>query len=203
MKAKLFQNDIPDDLNIEGNLAIDTETMGLNIKRDRLCLLQMSDEDGNVYLVQFVDKNYLAPNLTKLLLDNQRKKIFHFARFDIAVIKHYLNIELKNIFCTKIASRLVRTYSDYHGLKDLCRELLQISISKNQQSSNWGQSQLTEEQIKYAANDVLYLHKICGILSNMLIDQDKIVIFKEICDFLRVRINLDLLGWRDVDIFEH
>ena len=146
MKVTTYQNDIPDDFHLPGDLAIDTETMGLQFHRDRLCVLQMSNGDGDCYLVHFDGSDYSAPNLKKLLRDENRGTIFHYARFDIAVIKKYLDVDIKNIFCTKIASKLVRTYTDYHGLKDLCRELLGISISKQQQSSYWGAPELNDEQ---------------------------------------------------------
>ncbi len=194
---------MPDNFNIEGDLAIDTETMGLNLQRDRLCLLQISNGDGNAYLVNFIDKNYNAINLKKLLLDQDRCKIFHFARFDLAAIKKYLEIDLENIFCTKIASKLVRTYTDSHGLKELCRELISVQISKQQQSSYWGSKKITEEQKEYAAKDVLYLHQIRSILKTMLLAENRLDIAEQIFKFLPVRANLDLIGWDGIDIFMH
>ncbi|WP_341752320.1 ribonuclease D [Candidatus Tisiphia endosymbiont of Piscicola geometra] len=203
MSIIVFQNDLPEDFNIAGDLAIDTETMGLNLHRDRLCLLQLSNGDGKAYLVNFIDKNYAAPNLKKLLLDKNRCKIFHYARFDLAAIRKYLGIDLENIFCTKIASKLVRTYTDAHGLKDLCRELLSVQISKQQQSSYWGRFDLTAEQKEYAAKDVLYLHQLRAILQDMLLTENRLDIAKQIFKFLPIRANLDLVGWNDIDIFMH
>ncbi|WP_341749483.1 ribonuclease D [Candidatus Tisiphia endosymbiont of Sialis lutaria] len=203
MSTIVFYNDIPENFNIDGDLAIDTETMGLKVHRDRLCLLQMSNGDGDAYLVNFIDKNYAAPNLKKLLLDKNRCKIFHYARFDLAAIKKYLEIDLENIFCTKISSKLVRTYTDSHGLKDLCRELLSVQISKQQQSSYWGRNELTEEQKEYAAKDVLYLHQLRSILQDRLLAENRLDLAKQIFKFLPIRANLDLIGWNDIDIFMH
>lgn len=186
-----------------GDIAIDTETMGLDLNRDRLCLLQISNGDGEAYLVQFSKDNYDAPNLKNLLLDKNREKIFHFARFDLAVIKKHLEIELSNIFCTKIASILVRTYTEHHGLKDLCKELLGINISKQQQSSYWGTFQLSEEQKEYAAKDVIYLHSLKEILTSMLMAENRNDIAYKLFDFLPTRANLDLMGWNEIDIFSH
>lgn len=194
---------MPQGFQIPGDLAIDTETMGLNLQRDRLCLLQISNGNGDAYLINFIDKNFDAPNLKRMLLDKTRCKIFHYARFDLAAIKKYLAIDLENIFCTKVASRLVRTYTDSHGLKDLCRELLAIQISKQQQSSYWGTTELTSEQQEYAAKDVLYLHKIRSILQNMLDAENRSEIAQQIFKFLPIRANLDLIGWDDIDIFAH
>lgn len=177
--------------------------MGLNLHRDRLCLLQISNGDGNAFLINFINNNYAAPNLKRLLLDKDKVKIFHFARFDLAAIKHYLQIDLENIFCTKIASKLVRTYTDAHGLKELCRELLGIQISKQQQSSYWGADNLSKDQKEYAAKDVVYLHKIRDILQEMLIKEDRFEIANKIFAFLPVRAQLDLMGWNEVDIFLH
>ncbi|WP_375319510.1 ribonuclease D [Candidatus Tisiphia endosymbiont of Oplodontha viridula] len=203
MSIIVFHNDLPENFNIVGDLAIDTETMGLKVHRDRLCLLQMSNGDGNAYLVNFIDKNYAAPNLKKLLLDKNRCKIFHYARFDLAAIKKYLEIDLENIFCTKISSKLVRTYTDSHGLKDLCRELLSVQISKQQQSSYWGRNELTEEQKEYAAKDVLYLHQLRAILQERLDVENRLDIAEQIFKFLPTRANLDMIGWNDIDIFMH
>lgn len=198
----LYKNDLPDNFKINGSIAIDTETMGLNIHRDRLCVLQFSNGDGNAYLVQFEQGRYDAPNLKKLLSDNSIEKIFHFARFDLAVIKFYLNIEIKNIYCTKIASKLVRTYTDAHGLKTLCDELLNIDLSKKQQSSNWGSEKLTEKQISYAASDVLHLHKIQEKLNIMLERENRLEIFKQSMQFLPTRAKLDIANFT-YDIFAH
>lgn len=177
--------------------------MGLDLNRDRLCLLQISNGDGEAYLIQFSKDNYDAPNLKNLLLDKNREKIFHFARFDLAVIKKYLQVELSNIFCTKIASILVRTYTEHHGLKYLCKELLGINISKQQQTSYWGSLQLSEEQKEYAAKDVIYLHSLKEILTSMLIEENRNDIAYKLFDFLPTRVNLDLMGWNEIDIFSH
>ncbi len=177
--------------------------MGLNHFRDRLCLLQFSNGNEKVFLVKFEDRKYHCPNLKKLLLENKGKKIFHFARFDLASIQYYLNIALDNIFCTHLASRLVRTYTDFHGLKDLCRELLDIQISKQQQSSDWGKKDLIKDQQEYAARDVLYLHKIRDILVDMLKREDRLAIAEEIFKFIPVRAKLDIIGWNDIDILSH
>jgi len=203
IKVIVFQNDLPDDFNIVGDLAIDSETMGLNLHRDRLCLLQISNGDGDAYLVQFAGRDYSAPNLRRLLLDKSRCKIFHFARFDLAAIKKYLDIDLENIFCTKIASKLIRTYTDSHGLKELCRELLGIQISKQQQSSYWGSSELTQDQKEYAARDVVFLHKIRAILEQMLHNEKRTELANRLFAFLAIRANLDLEGWNDIDIFSY
>lgn len=203
MKIITFHNDLPDDFKIDGDLAIDTETMGLQLARDRLCVLQISNGNGNACLIHFTEKFYRAPNLIRLITDESRCKIFHFARFDLAAIKKYLGVDLENIFCTKIASRLVRTYTDSHSLKELCKELLGIQLSKQQQCSYWGSDLLSKEQQEYAAKDVIYLHKIRDVLEKMLITEDRISLAREIFKFLPVRINLDLLGWQDVDIFMH
>lgn len=203
MRVRTFKNDLPDDFHIDGDLAIDTETMGLQFNRDRLCVLQLSCGDGDAYLVQFDGKDYSAPNLRKLLLDETRSKIFHYARFDVAVIKKYLNVELTNIFCTKIASRLTRTYTDHHGLKELCRELLDINISKQQQSSYWGAEELSSDQKEYAAKDVVYLHSLRDVLIERLIASGRSEIAHKLFEFLPTRANLDLMGWNDIDIFSH
>ena len=203
MKVTAYQNDLPDDFHLSGDLAIDTETMGLHIHRDRLCVLQMSNGDGDCYLIHFDGTNYDAPNLKKLLKDENRGTIFHYARFDVAVIKKYLDVDIKNIFCTKIASKLVRTYTDYHGLKDLCRELLSISISKQQQSSYWGASELSNDQKEYAAKDVVYLHSLRAILSKRLVENDRSKLAHKLFEFIPTRAELDIVGWNDLDIFAH
>lgn len=177
--------------------------MGLDLNRDRLCVIQISNGDGDAYLVQFSKGNYQAPNLKSVLLDENRGKIFHFARFDLAAIKKYLNIELSNIFCTKIASKLVRTYTEHHGLKDLCKELLGINISKQQQSSYWGTGQLSADQKEYASKDVIYLHSLRKVLIQMLILENRDNIASKLFEFLPTRVNLDLMGWNDIDIFSH
>jgi ribonuclease D len=190
---------------IKDSVAVDSETMGLNPLRDRLCVVQLSAGDGDAHLVHFDNKKSYdkAVNLKKLLNDDSVVKIFHYARFDLAVIKQYLGVEIKNFYCTKIVSRLVRTYTDFHGLKELCSELLKINISKGQQSSNWGSDVLTEAQIKYAASDVLYLHQIRQKLDSMLRNTDRKEIVKACFDFLPTRVEMDLLGWENLDIFKH
>lgn len=202
----LYQEDLPDNFNLKGDIAIDTETMGLDLFRDRLCLLQISNGDGNAYLVQFQNQKYHAPNLTKLILNQDIVKIFHFARFDLSVISYYLKIpldDIKNIFCTKIGSKLTRTYTDRHGLKDLCRELLDINLSKQEQSSNWGSKNLTKQQEKYAANDVLYLHRIRDIIKSELQKLNRQKIADRLFNFLPTICQLDILGWSNSDIFSH
>lgn len=196
-----FTNDLPDDILVKGDLAIDTETMGLNLKRDRLCLLQINN-GKHTYLIKFQDKEYNAPNLKKLLSDPEPVKIMHYARFDMAAIKHYLGVDLQNVFCTKIASKIARTYTDNHGLKTICGELLSVGISKHQQSSYWGAKNLSKEQEEYAANDVLYLHQIKDKLIGILKNEDRFELVQKICDFLPTRVELDLRGWED-DIFAH
>ena len=202
-KITLYKNDLPDNLIIKGDIAIDTETMGLNNKRDRLCLVQISDDKGDVYIIQ-IDKNISkAPNLEKLLSNPETQKILHFARFDIAVLYQYLGILMTNIFCTKIASKLVRTYTDSHGLKELCREFLSIQLSKQQQSSDWGSDTLTKDQQTYAASDVLYLHQLRDRLKELLIREGRMELAQVCFDFLPSRAMLDLAGWENVDIFAH
>lgn len=203
MTIYLYQNDIPADLKFPNGVAIDSETMGLNPARDRLCLIQLSSGDGNAHLVQFTDPAYTAPNLKKLLSDPKTTKIFHFARFDVAVIKAYLGVDCAPVFCTKIASRLARTFTDRHGLKDVCRDLLDVEISKLMQSSDWGAPVLSEEQKAYAASDVLHLHKLRDKLADMLKREGRDDLAQACFDFLPARAELDLAGWPDIDIFEH
>ncbi len=199
-----YEQDLPDDFTFEGtSIAIDTETMGLNLHRDRLCVLQFSAGDGNAHLVRFEPHNYDCPNLKKLLSDNSITKIFHYARFDVACIYEFLDIMVEPIYCTKIASKLVRTYTDRHGLKDLCRELLNISISKQQQSSYWGNTSLSEDQHVYAAGDVLYLHQLKQALDIMLEREGRNMLAKQCFSFLPTRVLLDLEGWPEHDIFSH
>ena len=203
MKIKLHQNDLPDGLNLGPVVAIDTETLGLNPFRDRLCLAQLSSGDGVCHAVQFAAGNYAAPNLKKMLADPNVTKLFHFARFDIAMFRRYLNVECKPVYCTKIASKLVRTYTDKHGLKDLVRELLGVELSKEQQSSDWGAKELTEKQLSYAANDVAHLHQLKTVLDAMLAREGRGHLAQACFDFLPSRAELDLAGWEDVDIFAH
>lgn len=203
MKTKLYKNDLPDGLDLGPIVAIDSETLGLNPIRDRLCLVQLSSGDGVAHMVQFTDGKYDAPNLKKLLNDRAVTKLFHYARFDVAMFRRYLGVITAPIYCTKIASKLVRTYTDKHGLKDLVRELLGTDLSKEQQSSDWGAPELTEKQLSYAANDVAYLHRLKDALDSMLAREGRSGIAKACFDFLPVRAELDLAGWSDVDIFSH
>lgn len=200
---KLYKNDLTTHLDIGRSVAIDTETLGLNPLRDRLCLLQLSTGDGNAHIVQFDGTDYNAPNLKKIITDPDVTKIFHFARFDIAVIWHYLNALCTPVFCTKIASRLTRTYTDKHGLRDVCGELLGVEVSKQQQQSDWGAEELTSEQKLYAASDVLYLHRLKEILERRLAREDRTHLAKASFDYLPHRAELDLSGWGGQDIFAH
>ena len=203
MSIHLYENDLPDDLNLVGDLAIDTETMGLNLHRDNLCLIQISTGDGNAHLVQFKDRKYDCPNLKKLLADTTTEKIYHFARFDIASMKQYLGIDCGPIFCTKIASRLCRTYTDKHGLRNLTKELLNVNLDKQQQCSDWGTSDISADQKQYAANDVLFLHKMRDILKVRLEREGRTELAQSCFTFLPARADLDLIGWPDTDIFSH
>jgi|TARA_Y100000385_G_scaffold284998_1_gene344109 ribonuclease D len=203
MAINFYKGDLPSDIDLGKVVAIDSETMGLRPQRDRLCLVQLSSGDGNAHLIQFEQEEYEAPNLVQLLGDPTVTKIFHYARFDVAIIKKYLQTQTKSIYCTKIASKLVRTYTDRHGLKDLCRELLNIDLSKQQQSSDWGAEDLTEEQKLYAASDVLYLHKIKDILDSRLIREGRYKMADDCFRFLQTRAELDLIGFESEDIFSH
>jgi ribonuclease D len=201
--VQLHRGDIPADLNFGASVAIDTETMGLRPDRDRLCLVQLSAGDGNVHIVQMPKGQYDAPNLKALLTDAAVTKLFHFGRFDIAILRHYLGVTCRPVYCTKIASKLTRTYTDRHGLKDLCRELLDIALSKEQQSSDWGADELTDAQLSYAASDVLYLHQLRAALDRMLAREGRTALAAACFDFLPTRAELDLAGWPETDIFEH
>ena len=203
MKIHLHQGDLPNGLDLGKLVAIDTETLGLNPHRDRLCLAQLSAGDGVCHAVQFKAGQYAAPNLKRLLGDPSVTKLFHFARFDIAMFRRYLNQVCAPLYCTKIASKLVRTYTDRHGLKDLVRELLNIDLSKEQQSSDWGADELSEKQLAYAANDVAYLHQLKTALDAMLAREGRTHLAKACFDFLPTRAELDLAGWEETDIFAH
>ncbi len=204
MAIHLHINDLPPGLAFGDSVAIDSEAMGLQPHRDRLCLVQMSRGDGDCHMVHFPPPgDYSAPNLKAILGDPSLLKIFHFARFDVAILEHYLGVTCKPVYCTKIASKLARTYTDRHGLKDLCRELLGIDISKQQQSSDWGAAELTPEQQAYAAADVLHLHEIKTILNAMLAREGRTKLAQACFDFLPHRARLDLIGWDEVDIFHH
>jgi ribonuclease D len=203
MKIHLHQGDLPDGLDLGKLVAIDTETLGLNPHRDRLCLAQLSAGDGVCHAVQFRAGHFAAPNLKRLLGDPAVTKLFHFARFDVAMFRQYLDVITKPIYCTKIASKLVRTYTDRHGLKDLVRELLGIDLSKEQQSSDWGADELSEKQLAYAANDVAHLHALKEALDGMLAREGRSHLAKACFEFLPTRAELDLAGWEETDIFAH
>ena len=203
MPIDLHDGDLPDGLDLGPVVAIDTETMGLNPHRDRLCLVQLSSGDGRCHLVQLRQGRYEAPRLKRLLTDRNCLKLFHFARFDIAAIQTYLGVLCQPVYCTKIASKLVRTFTDRHGLKDLARDLLGVEMSKQQQSSDWGAPELTPEQLKYAASDVLYLHDIKAKLDEMLAREGRTAIAQACFDFLPTRGLLDLGGWEEPDVFAH
>jgi ribonuclease D len=203
MKIRLHKGDLPDGLDLGSLVAIDTETLGLNPFRDRLCLAQLSSGDGVCHAVQFAAGEYSAPNLKRLLTDPKVTKLFHFARFDIAMFRRYLKVDCKPLYCTKIASKLVRTYTDRHGLKDLVRELLGVELSKEQQSSDWGASELTEKQLAYAASDVAHLHALKAALDAMLAREGRTHLAQACFDFLPARAELDLAGWEETDIFAH
>jgi ribonuclease D len=203
MKIKLHKGDLPDGLILGPLVAIDTETLGLNPHRDRLCLAQLSSGDDVCHAVQFEADQYQAPNLRRLLADASVTKLFHFARFDLAVFKQYLGITARPVYCTKLASRLVRTYTDKHGLKDLVKELLGTDLSKEQQSSDWGAEQLSERQLAYAANDVAYLHRLKVVLDAMLAREGREHFARACFEFLPMRAELDLAGWQELDVFAH
>lgn len=203
MTIYLHKGDLPADLKIGPSVAVDTETMGLNPLRDRLCLVQLSTGDGDAHLVQLRKADYAAPNLKAVLANPEITKIFHFARFDLAVLKQYLGLSAEPVYCTKIASKLARTFTDRHGLKDLCRELLGVDISKQQQSSDWGADDLSDSQKEYAASDVLYLHRLREVLDEMLEREERMHLAEAAFGFLASRAELDLSGWAERDIFAH
>jgi len=203
MSITLHKHDLPDDLDLGNIVAIDTETMGLNPVRDRLCLVQLSSGDGNAHLVQIFDADANdAPNLKKLIADPNVMKLFHFARFDVAILKKTFGVDCPNVYCTKIASKLVRTYTDKHGLRHICRELIGVDISKQYQSSDWGAEELSSEQMNYAASDVYYLHRLKITLDKMLEREGRTDLAQSCFDFLQARCDLDITGW-PYDIFEH
>ena len=203
MANTLYHGDLPDDLDLGPIVAIDCETMGLSPHRDRLCVIQMSGGDGDAHLVQVAKGQTEAPNLCKMLTDPDVLKLFHFGRFDIAALKNAFGAVTEPVYCTKIASKLVRTYTDRHGLKNLLHELEGIDISKLQQSSDWGADKLTQAQIDYAASDVLYLHGLRDKLNAMLEREGRMEVAQACFDFLPTRAGLDLAGWPDIDIFAH
>ena len=202
-KITLHKGDLPAALKFPNGVAIDSETLGLNPHRDRLCLIQLSAGDGTAHLVQFDGDDYSAPRLKALLTDPGIPKIFHFARFDVAVIEKYLGVETAQIYCTKIASKLVRTYTDRHGLKDLTSELLGIELSKQQQSSDWGAEKLSDSQLAYAVSDVFHLHALKARLDEMLVRENRMAFAEAAFKFLPVRAKLDLAGFGEADLFAH
>ena len=203
MTIKLHQGDLPDGLDLGALVAIDSETMGLRPERDRLCLVQLSSGDGTCHAVQFQRGPYRAPNLQRLLGDPAVTKLFHFGRFDIAVLKRNLGVLTRPVYCTKIASKLIRTFTDKHGLKELCKELLGVELSKQLQTSDWGSPQLSEEQLRYAASDVLHLHALKGRLDELLAREGRTDLAQRCFDFLPTRAELDLMGWEEEDLFAH
>lgn len=203
MQVNFHQGDLPEGLEFGDAIAVDTETMGLNLSRDRLCLVQLSSGDGTAHIVQPDPETFDAPRLKTLLADPDVLKIYHFGRFDLAAIDHYLGVTAAPVYCTKIASRLIRTYTDRHGLKDLCKELLGVELSKQQQTSDWGATELSEEQLAYAASDVLYLHKLKEALDKRLDREGRREEAQACFDFLPTRAALDMAGWDGVDIFAH
>ncbi|MEQ8268544.1 MAG: ribonuclease H-like domain-containing protein [Parvibaculum sp.] len=203
MAVTLHKGDLPEGLSFGASVAVDTETMGLNPERDQLCLVQLSAGDGNAHIVQLDRGTYNAPRLRALMADPDVLKIFHFARFDVAMLQRYLGVVTAPVYCTKIASKLVRTYTDRHGLKDLARELVNIDMSKQQQSSDWGAAKLTEAQLAYAASDVTHLHDIKSVLDGMLAREGRMELARACFAFLPVRAALDLAGWPEEDIFAH
>ncbi len=203
MTIHFHEGDLPGDVFAPGPIAVDSETMGLIPGRDRLCLVQLSDGQGDEHLVRFRAGQYDAPNLKAVLADPARLKLFHFARFDLAVIRHYLGVDASPLFCTKIASKLVRTYTDRHGLKDMLKETIGVEVSKQQQSSDWGAAELTDAQKDYAASDVRYLHRAHAVLAERLAREGRTEIAEACFRFLPTRAALDLAGWAEHDIFSH
>lgn len=211
VSIELHQGDLPDGVDFGDCVAIDTEATGLHLHRDRLCLIQMSAGDNSCHMVHFPvvpriagwGGAYDAPNLRALLADQSVTKLFHYARFDVAMLEHHLGVTCSPVYCTKIASKLTRTYTDRHGLKDLCRELLGVELAKEQQCSDWAAAILTKEQLKYAANDVLYLHRLRSKLNEMLVREDRADLADACFRFLADRVRLDLRGWENEDIFSH
>ncbi len=203
MANKLYRGDLPADLSFGSVVAIDTETMGLNPHRDRLCLVQLSAGDGNAHLVQIAKGQTKAPHLASLLADPKVLKLFHFGRFDIAVLEHALGVRCEPVYCTKIAAKLTRTFTDRYGLKDLCKDLLGVDLSKQQQTSDWGAETLSDEQLNYAASDVLHLHGLKAKLDALLEREGRTELAQAAFRFLPSRARLDLAGWPEIDIFEH
>lgn len=204
MKLNYHENDLPNDVKFQGSIAVDTEAMGLNVNRDRLCLVQISDADQNVHLVHFkASSTYAAPNLKRVLKDPEILKIFHYARFDIMMIQAYLKVQVRSVYCTKIASYLTRTYTNKHSLKDLCKDLLGVELSKQEQTSDWGAETLRQEQLEYAASDVIHLHQLKEKLDATLRRENRTEIANNCFEFLNTRALLDILGMDHEDIFAH
>ena len=202
MDIKTHKDDLPSDLNLGNEIAVDTEAMGLEPKRDPLTLVQISTGNNDCHIVQLNRKEYKAKNLVKILEDEKINKIFHFARFDVAVLKHFLKADVKNIYCTKISSKIARTYTDKHGLKDLVKEIIGVDMSKQMQSSDWGAEKLSDKQLKYAASDVIHLHKIKSELNKMLIRENRMDLLEKCLKFISIRVELDLADYKN-DIFSH
>jgi len=203
MTIHFHKNDLPAGVTFKKSVAVDTETLGLNLQRDTLCVVQISGGDGDAHIIQIDRKTYKAPNLKKIFANPKIEKIFHFARFDLAVIKRDLGVMSAPVYCTRTASKLVRTYTDKHSLRENCKELLGVDLNKQCQSSDWGAEELTEEQIAYAANDVLYLHALRDELEKRLKRENRQDLARQCFDCLPTRAELDLAGWQDIDIFEH
>ncbi|HBY43233.1 ribonuclease D [Brevundimonas sp.] len=203
MTVYFHEGDLPDGLDLGPEVAIDSETMGLRFRRDPLCVVQLSSGDGNAHVVRLNRPAYDCPNLKRVLTDPTVLKIFHFGRFDIGMFELHLGVETRPVYCTKIASKLARTYTDRHGLKDVARELAGVDMSKAQQSSDWGAAELSQAQMDYAASDVLYLHAIKNRLNEMLVREGRMELAQACFDFLPVRSRLDLAGWDEIDIFAH
>ena len=202
MDIKTHKDDLPSDLNLGNEIAVDTEAMGLELKRDPLTLVQISTGNNDCHIINLNRKDYKAKNLVKILEDEKVNKIFHFARFDVAVLKLYLGANVKNIYCTKVSSKLARTFSEKHGLKDLVKEIIGVDMSKQMQSSDWGAEKLSEKQLKYAASDCIYLHQLKRELNKMLVRENRMELFKKCMKFLNTRVDLDLADYK-IDIFSH
>jgi len=202
MDIKTHKDDLPSDLNLGNEIAVDTEAMGLELKRDPLTLVQISTGNNDCHIINLNRKDYKAKNLVKILEDEKVNKIFHFARFDVAVLKFYLGANVKNIYCTKVSSKLARTFSEKHGLKDLVKEIIGVDMSKQMQSSDWGAEKLSEKQLKYAASDCIYLHQLKRELNKMLVRENRMELFKKCMKFLNTRVDLDLADYK-IDIFSH
>ena len=202
MDIKTHKDDLPSDLNLGNEIAVDTEAMGLELKRDPLTLVQISTGNNDCHIINLNRKDYKAKNLVKILEDEKVNKIFHFARFDIAVLKFYLGANVKNIYCTKVSSKLARTFSEKHGLKDLVKEIIGVDMSKQMQSSDWGAEKLSEKQLKYAASDCIYLHQLKRELNKMLVRENRMELFNKCIKFLKTRVDLDLADYK-IDIFSH